>query len=144
GPNDFLVTLQTQRAKENRGEKLSLAIDPDVQNVLCGFVFEFNPRPAIRNDLSEEIALARSRFEKYSWTTVQLADDNALRTIDDERAVLCHQRDFAEIDLLLFDVTNRLGAGIGVLVENRKTNDDLQWRCIGHAALLAFRNVVFQ
>src|SRR5262249_21646430 len=115
-----------------------------VKNVLCGFVFEFNPRPTVRDDLSKEIALALSRFEKYSGTTVQLADDNALRTVNDERAVLRHQRDFAEVDLLFLDVTNRLGAGIGILVENRETNDDLQRRCIGHASLLALRNVVFQ
>ena len=75
---------------------------------------------------------------------MQLADDDALGPIDDERAVLGHQRDFAKVDFLFLDVSNRLLAGVGVLVENREPDRHLQRCGIGHAAFLAFRHVVLQ
>ena len=42
---------------------------------------------------------------------MELADDYALGAIDDERSVVGHQRDFAEEDLLFFDVADALVAG---------------------------------
>jgi hypothetical protein len=75
---------------------------------------------------------------------MQLADDDALGAVDDERAVLGHQRDFAEIDFLLFDVANRFRAGVRILVENRQADDDLQRSGIGHAAFLAFATSYFR
>ncbi len=75
---------------------------------------------------------------------MQLADDHALRSVDDERAVLRHQRDVAEEHFLLFDVANALVAGFRVLVVNGQADRDLERRGIGHAALFAFRHVVLQ
>ena len=142
--DDFFIALQTERSQEDRGQELPLSVDADVEDVLRGFVFELHPRSAVRNDLSEEVALARRRFKEHARTAMQLADDDALGSVDDERAVLGHQRNFAEVDFLLLDVANRLGAGVRILVENREADDDLQRRGIGHAAFLAFRHVVLQ
>src|SRR4029079_3366873 len=72
------------------------------------------------------------------------ADDDALGAVDDERAVLRHQRDVTEIDLLLFDVADGLHAGLGILVPHHETDRHLQRHGEGHAALLALVDVVFQ
>ena len=53
--------------------------------------------------------------EEHAGRAVQLADDDALGAVDDERAVVRHQRDVAEVDLLLLDVADGLGAGLGSL-----------------------------
>src|SRR5262249_15040065 len=98
GSNDFLVALQTQRTQKDRRQKLPFPVDSDIENVLCGFVFELHPRSAIGNDLSEEVTLARSRFEKHSGTPMQLANDHALGPVDNEGPVLRHQRNFTEVD----------------------------------------------
>ena len=41
--DDFLIALQTKSAQEDRGQKLSLAIDPDVKDVLGRLIFELYP-----------------------------------------------------------------------------------------------------
>ena len=85
-----------------------------------------------------------ARLEKHARRTVQLADDDALGTVDDEGAVLGHQRNIAEENFLFLDVANGLRAGVGILVVNRQTDGDLERRGIRHAALLALVHVVLQ
>ena len=75
---------------------------------------------------------------------MQLADDHALGAVDDERAVLGHQRNIAEENFLLLDVANGLRARVRILVVNREADGDLERRGIGHAALLALGHVVLQ
>ena len=75
---------------------------------------------------------------------MQLADDHALGPIDDERAVLGHQRNFTEVNFLFLDIPYCFGARIRILIENREADDDFQWRRIGHAPFLAFSHVVLQ
>ena len=75
---------------------------------------------------------------------MQLADDDALRAVDDERAVLGHQRNFTEINFLLLNVADRFRAGVRVFVENGQTNDHLERRSIGHTPFLTFVDVVLQ
>src|SRR5262249_12552127 len=75
---------------------------------------------------------------------VQLRDDDALGAVDDERAVLGHQRDIAEVDLLLLDVADGLHAGLGILVPDHEPDGDLERHGVGHAALLALVDVVLQ
>ena len=75
---------------------------------------------------------------------MQLAYNNTLGAVDDERTVLGHQRDFPEIDFLFFDVADRLCAGVRILVEDRETDDDLQRSRVGHPAFLTFGYVILQ
>jgi hypothetical protein len=75
---------------------------------------------------------------------MQLADDDTLGTVDDERSVLRHQRNFAEEHFLLFDVADTLLSGLGIFIVDRQANGDFQRRGVGHAALFAFRNSVLQ
>jgi len=75
---------------------------------------------------------------------VQLRHDDTLSAIDDERSVVAHQRDVAEIDFLLLDVADRLDRRLGVLVPDHQADGHLQRHGVGHAAFLALLDVVLQ
>src|SRR4051794_38602177 len=74
---------------------------------------------------------------------MQLGNNNALGTVDDEGTVVRHQRDFAEEDFLLLDVAAGLVAGF-VLVVDSKADGDFERGCIRHAALFALGHIVLQ
>ncbi len=141
-PDDLVRAAQPKRAQEHGRQELALPIDADVEQVLR-VVFELDPRPAIRNDLRDERRLVR-RVEERPGRTVELRDDDALGAVDDERAVVRHQRDIAEVDLLLLDVADGLDARLGILVPHDKADGHLQGHGVGHAAFLAFVDVVLQ
>ena len=73
-----------------------------------------------------------------------MGNDDALGAVDDERAVLRHQRNVAVENFLFLDVANGLRAGVRIFVVNGQTNGDFQRRGVGHAALLAFVHVILQ
>ena len=75
---------------------------------------------------------------------MQLADDDALGPIDDEGAVLGHQRNIAEENFLFLDVANGFRAGVGILIVNGQADGDFERRGIGHAALLALVHVILE
>ena len=140
---NFGIGLETQRAQKHGAVEFPLAVDADVEQVLV-VVLELHPASAIGNDLAEEIALRRNALEEHARRAMQLRNDDALGAVDDEGAVLGHQRNFAEENLLLLDVANGLDAGLGILVEHREPDGDLERRGIGHAALFALGHVVLQ
>ena len=140
--DDLVGAAQAERAQEHRGEELPLAVDADVEQVLL-VVLELHPRAAIRDDLRDVERLV-FRVEERARRAVQLRDDDALGAVDDERAVVGHQRDVAEVDLLLLDVADGLDAGLGVLVPDDETDGDLERHGVGHAALLALVDVVLE
>ena len=114
---DFRVVLEAQRPQEDRGQKLPLAVDANVEQVL-GVVLELHPGAAVGNDLAEEISLRGVGLEEDARRAVKLADDDALGAVDDERPVFRHQGDFAEIDFLLLNVPDGALAGVAVLFVN--------------------------
>lgn len=75
-------------------------------------------------------------IEEHARRAVQLRDDHALGAVDDEGTVAGHQRNFAEIDLLLLHVLDRLGRRLAVV--DHQTHGHAQRRAIAHAALTAF------
>jgi predicted RNA-binding Zn ribbon-like protein len=75
--------------------------------------------------------------ERCSWR-----DDDALGAVDDEGAGVGHQRDLAEVDLLLLHVADRLDAGLLVDVPHHQADDHLDRRGEGHAAGAALVDVV--
>src|SRR5207249_1028565 len=123
-------------------QELALAVDPDVEQVLR-VVLELHPRPAVGDDLRDVERLVLG-VEERARRSVQLRDDDALGAVDDERAVVGHQRDVAVVDLLLLDVADGLHAGLGVLVPDDETDRHLQRHGVRHAALLALVDVVLQ
>lgn len=75
---------------------------------------------------------------------MQLTHDDALGAIDREGAVLREHGDLAEVDLLLFDVTDAARFGVRILVKHHELNRHLERDREGLTALLAFINVVFE
>src|SRR5256885_5971408 len=73
---------------------------------------------------------------------MKLGNDHALCSVDDERAVVSHQRDLAKEDFLFLDVADRFDVRVGIFVENGQPNLDLQRHAIAHAALLALLLIV--
>ena len=72
---------------------------------------------------------------------MQLRHDDALGAVDHERAVIGHQRHFAEIDFLLANVLDGLRRAAGFLVVNDQADLDANRRRVGQAAHLAFLDV---
>ena len=140
--DDLVGAAQPEGAQEHRRQELPLAVDADVEQVLR-VVLELHPRAAVRDDLRDVERLV-FRVEEGARRAVQLRDDDALGAVDDEGAVLRHQRDVAEVDLLLLDVADGLDAGLGVLVPDHEADRHLQRHGVGHAALLALVDVVLQ
>src|SRR5689334_10811050 len=82
--------------------------------------------------------------ERGAWRPVKLADDDAFRAIDDERATFRHQRQLPDIDLLLPDVEHLLLRPLVLLVEHHETHAQLEGHGEGHALLEAFPLVVLR
>ena len=146
--DENLVVGVTQRLEQHRGRHLAFAVDAHVQDVF-GVELEIDPRPAVGDDAGVVQQFARAvRFalvvvEKHAGAAVQLADDDALGAVDDERPVFGHQRNLAEVDFLFLDVANRLGAAFLVHVPDDQADGDLERRGEIQPALFAFLDVVF-
>ena len=108
-----LLGRVAERAQQHRRVQLAAAVDADVEDVLV-VELEVEPRAAVRDhaggveQLARRVGLALVVIEEHARRAVQLADDDALGAVDDERAGVGHQRDLAEVDLLLLDVADRL------------------------------------
>ncbi len=83
--------------------------------------------------------LAAVVLEEHAGRAVQLRDDDALGAVDDERAVLGHERDLAHVDLLLLHLLDRLLRRL--LVHDDQADARAQRRAVGQAALLALDDV---
>ena len=147
GVEDFLAR-QLERVEQRRHRQLALAVDADVDDVL-GVELEVEPRAAIGDDAGGEeifargVGLAAVMVEEHARRAVHLADDHALGAVDDERAVLRHQRHVAHVDVLLLDIEHGAGLGIGIDLEHDQAKRDAHRRRIGHAPLAALVGVVF-
>src|SRR5262249_728764 len=129
---------EPERTQEDRSQKLALA-DAHVKQVLL-VVFKLDPRAAIRNDLRDVQCAA---LEEDARRAMKLRNDHALGTVDDEGAVVSHQRDFAEEDFFFLDVADRQDFGVRIFVENSEPDLDLQRNAVAHAAFLALLLIVF-
>ena len=74
---------------------------------------------------------------------MKLRHDDALSSVDDECAIVGHQRNFAEEDFFFLNVANRFDVCIRVFVVNGQPNLDFKWHAVAHAALLTLLLVVF-
>src|ERR1051325_3495993 len=117
----LLVEPEPERTQEDRSEKLALT-DTDVKQVLL-VIFKLDPRTAIRNDLRH---VDRAALEEDAGRAMKLRNDDALSAVDDEGAVVSHQRDFAEEDLFLLDVADRERLSFRVFVKDGEANLDLE------------------
>ena len=82
--------------------------------------------------------------EEHSGRAVELGDDDPLGAVDDEGAVVGHERDVPEVDFLLLDIPDRPHPRLRVLVVHRETDGDLERNGVRHAPLLALLDVVLE
>ncbi len=136
---------QADRLEQDRHRHLAAAIDAEEQDVLR-VELEVEPRAAVRNDARREQQLAaRMRLalvvlEEHARAAVQLRDDHALGAVDDEGAVVGHERHFAHVDLLLLDLLDGLGLH-GFTVVDDHLQLGAHGRRVRQAALLALARV---
>ena len=138
-----------ERVKQGRHRQLAAAVDADIK-VILGIELEIEPRAAIGNDAGGEEILARGMrlalvvIEEHAGRAVHLRDDDALRAVDDEGAVLRHERHVAHVDILLLDVLELARPGVLVHIEHDEAQRHLERRGIRDSALLALLDVVFR
>src|SRR5216683_2586712 len=74
---------------------------------------------------------------------MKLRDDDAFRAVNNEGAVVSHQRNLAKEDFFFLDVPDRFDVGVRILVVNGEPNLDLERHAVTHAALLTLLLIVF-
>ncbi len=135
-----LFVAVAERAQQDRHRQLAATVDTGEQRVLR-VELEVQPGAAVRNDagavqqLARAVGLATVVVEEHARRAVQLRDDDALGAVDDEGAVLGHQRDFAQIDLLLLHVLDGLGRRLTVV--DHQAHGHAQRGAVAHATLAA-------
>ena len=140
---DVLSGLEADAAEHGGGRNLLLAVDGEVEHV--AFDVEFDPRTTMRNDAALVVGTAvrlELFVEAHTRGTVQLRNDNAFSTVDDERAVLGHDRKFANQDIVL-DFFLKLGV-FAVLFEHAKGERGIEFHVVGKSTFAAFRDAVFR
>src|SRR5262249_2123580 len=89
------------------------------------------------------MGLALVVVEEDTRRAVHLRNDDALGSVDDEGAVVGHERNVAHVDILLLDVLDRTCARLFVDIEYDQPQRHLERRGIRHAALAALVDVIF-
>ena len=136
-----LLGAISQRMQEHGHRQLASPVDTHEDAVL-GIEFEIQPRAAIRNhpggkqQFPRGMGLAAIMVEEHPGRTMQLGDDDPLGAVDDEGAVVGHQRQFAHVDFLFPDFLDDLV--VGLLIVNLQPQNHAQRGRVGQAANLAF------
>ena len=96
------AVLRRHGPQQGHGRELAALVDADADRLFFGRV-ELDPTAALGNDAAA-IAAAVAGFEFAdevdAGAAVQLADDDALGTVDDELAAAEHDRHVAQVDFL--------------------------------------------
>ena len=144
-----LLAIHAEREHQRRHRNLPAAIDARIYDVL-GVELDVEPRPAIGNDsrrkqeLARRMGLALVVIEEHTGGAVHLRHDHALGAVDDEGAIVGHERYVAHVHVLLLDVLDRACRGFLIDVEHDQPQRHLERRRIRHPALAALVNVVFR
>ncbi len=119
-PGDLVVLLVADGSKQGGRGDLALAVHLDPELVLV-VGLELEPRAAVRDDLGREEHPARRRVLDLAVVDPrradQLADDDALGTVDDERALVGHPRVVAHVDALALDLAGLLDQELDIDVQ---------------------------
>ena len=144
-----LLAVEAERIEQRRHRNLAAAVDTRIDDVL-GVELDVEPGAAIRNDAGGEQQLARGMglalvvIEEHARRAVHLRNDDALGAVDDEGAVVGHERNVAHVDILLFDVLDRTCARLFIDIEHDEAQRHLERRGISHAALAALVDVILR
>src|SRR5690606_2708350 len=143
GVEDFLGAV-AQGTQQDGSRQLAATVDTDEHAVLR-IEREVQPGTAVGDDargvqqLAGAVGLATVVVEEHTRGTVQLGNDHTLGTVDDEGTVLGHERNFAHVHFLLFDVLDRFVRRF--FVEDDQTDFHTQRHGEGHATQHALLDV---
>ncbi len=133
---DLFISAVTDCTEKHCDRELAVAVNTDPQNIIAvGLVL--NPGTAVRDDLRRVklfAGLVTGHGVVHTGGTDKLGDNNTFCTVDDERAVLGHQREIAHEYVGFFDFS---GFMVG------QANKNFQGRGIRHVAFTAARNCIF-
>jgi len=136
-----------ERAQQDRRMELPAPVDAHVEDVLR-VELEVDPGTAIRDDargveqLAAGVRLALVVVEEHTGRAVELRDDDSLRPVHHEGAVPGHERDLAEVDLLLLHVLDRTDTAVRVDVPDDELDGHLERGGVGHAPLVTLLDIV--
>src|SRR5690606_14766035 len=115
-----LLAREAERLEEDRDGLLALAVDADADLVAL-VDLELEPRTAARDDARRVDVLVGELLgravEVDAGRTDELGDDDALRAVDDEGALLGHEREVAHEDRLGLDLAREVVHELGVHVQ---------------------------
>ena len=138
-----------QRVKQRGDRQLALAVNADIANVL-GVKFKIKPGTTIRDHarskqiLATGMRLAAVMVKKHARAAMHLRYNDTFRTIDDEGAVIGHERHIAHVDILFLDVAHGTAAGFLIHIPHDQAQPHLERRGVGQPALDAFLNIIFR
>ena len=144
-----LLAIEAEREEQRSHGNFAAAVDARVYDVLR-VELDVEPRPAIGNDargeqqLARRMALAFVVVEEHAGAAVHLRNDDALGAVDDEGAVVGHERHVAHVHVLLLDILDGPGLRLRVDVEHDQAQRHLQRRSVSHSALAALVDIVFR
>ena len=125
---DLVVVLVADGAQQRGRRDLALAVDLDPELVLV-VGLELEPRAAVRDHLgAEQAAAARGVLELAvvdARAADELAHDDALGAVDDERPLVGHRREVAHVDTLALDLAGLLDQELDVDVERARVGEVL-------------------
>ena len=139
---DHALLEEPEGAQEGGGEHLAPPVHPHVEDVV-GVELELHPRAAVGDHPGREEQLARGDrlalvvVEEHTRRALELRDDHPLGPVDDEGALLGHERELAQVHLLLPHLAHGLGLGFLVVVDDLEPQRDLQRDREGHAPVVA-------
>ena len=139
-----LLSGVIQRAQNDGCRQFTTTVDTNEQ-VVFRVEFEVQPGTAVRDDtcviqdLTGGVGLTFVTVKEDARATVQLRNDNTLGTVDNKGTVVGHERDFAHVDFLFFDVFN--GAFRRFALVDHQTQFYAQRCRISHATDLTFFNI---
>src|SRR5690606_1855958 len=99
--------------QENRCRQLPATVNPH-EHVILGIELEVEPGATVRNNtrriqqFTRRMGFAFVVVEEHAGRAVQLGNDNPLSTVDNKGTVLGHERHFAHVHFLFFNIFNRL------------------------------------
>ena len=138
---DLALLEEPEGAEKRRRQHLAAPVHAHPED-LVGVELELDPGAAVGNhprgvqQLARRDRLALVVVEEDAGRALQLRHHDAFGAVDDEGALLRHQRQLAEIDFLLADLADGLGLGLLVVVDDLEAKRDLERNGVGHSAVV--------
>ena len=126
-----IVRGNAERAQERRGRHLALPIDFHPDHVVR-VSLELEPRAAIRDELRAVVPAAARDLgrEERAGGTDELGHHDALDPVDHERSPIGHNREFAQVHLLLLRFARALVHELRLHAERGLVVDVFLLRCL--------------